>query len=123
MNKKINIPSLLQKAGIGEQTVYAAQEALLSYRAIDALQSLIYIEEESSVFLQTVQKAVQRLEKWPYDGKLYKEVLYETYLVPEPLNEPERLEKLFLSRSDYYRKKREAIQLFALALYRGEMYF
>ena len=71
--------------------------------------------------IDIIDKAMIRVYNYYGNGPLYHEILSKTYLIKIPYSEDELLEMLDLERSNYYRKKKEAIFLFGISLWGYEI--
>lgn len=67
--------------------------------------------------IEIVNHAIIRVHDFPITGELYCSILSACYLTSFPLTEKELLEHFGLERSTFYRRKREAIKVFGLALW------
>ena len=121
---------------------YAAamkEEAAYEYDfcSSDLNAALIYLEnfaptEKKARFAERVQKlfevkwmieivdhAVMKVREFPCMGKLYASMLSAYYLTNFPLTEVEMMDEFCLERSTLYRRKKEAIKVFGLAIWGG----
>lgn len=72
---------------------------------------------ESRWIVELIDTTMIKLYEYHQDGKLYYNILKSTYLSAFPVQEVELIELLSIDRSTYYRKKREAIKLFGVAMW------
>lgn len=121
---------------------YAAmirEEALNEYEfcSADLDAALLYLEnfaptEKKERFAKRVQRlfevrwmidivdhAVMKVREFPCSGELYVSILTGCYLTNFPLTEAEMMDAFKFERSTLYRRKREAIKVFGLAIWGG----
>ena len=72
---------------------------------------------ETRQLMEVVEQAILFVREYPEHGALYYDILYKTYLVKYPYSEAELLEDLQMSRNTYFRRKKEAEYVFAIALF------
>jgi len=72
---------------------------------------------ETQWLVELIDRAMRRVYNYPYNGKLYNEILSKAYVTAFPFTETELLETLSLERSVYYERKREAVMLLGVALW------
>jgi hypothetical protein len=72
---------------------------------------------ENQWIVELIDRAMQHVYKYPHNGKLYKEILSNSYVVESPYTETELLESLNLERSIFYERKREAVMLLGVVLW------
>ena len=123
---------------------YAAvmrEEAIYDYEysSGDLNAALLYLEnfaptEQKARFAERVQKlfevkwmieivdhAVMKVREFPGMGQLYASMLSSYYLTNSPLTEAEMMDEFGLERSTLYRRKKEAIKVFGLAIWGGSI--
>ncbi len=123
---------------------YAAvmrEEAIYDYEysSGDLNAALLYLEnfaptEQKARFAERVQKlfevkwmieivdhAVMKVREFPGMGQLYASMLSSYYLTNFPLTEAEMMDEFGLERSTLYRRKKEAIKVFGLAIWGGSI--
>lgn len=69
--------------------------------------------------IELVDRAVMKVRDFPCKGELYVSILSAYYLTNFPLTETEMIETFKFERSTLYRRKREAIKVFGLAIWGG----
>lgn len=67
--------------------------------------------------LELMQKALFKVKGFPVKGTIYYEILYHSYFTGKPYSENEFLDLLAVSKSTYYRYRKEAIKLFGFCLW------
>lgn len=72
---------------------------------------------ETKQFIDLIDKALLKLKSYPGQGELYFEILYKQYIVKHKYDEKEILESINLERTTFYRRKKEAINLFGIILW------
>lgn len=73
--------------------------------------------KRSTALLNIVNRALTAVKNLPKDGPLLYNILYYTYLSPDPCTVKEITEKLNISDRTYYRRKTEAIKLLSSILW------
>lgn len=73
---------------------------------------------ENKLILDAIHSALMKLKEYPYKGELYYQIIYKNYFVKYKYTESELLESLCLSRTTYFRRRKEAIQLFGISLWK-----
>ena len=71
--------------------------------------------------IEIVDHAVMKVRAFPCTGELYASMLSAYYLTNFPLTEAEMMDEFGLERSTLYRRKREAIKVFGLAIWGGSI--
>ena len=71
--------------------------------------------------IEIVDHAVAKVHSFPVMGDTYCSILNAYYLSSFPLSEAEMLDQFSLERSTFYRKKKEAIMVFGLAIWGGSI--
>jgi hypothetical protein len=115
------------------------EDALYEYEfcSEDLNAALLYLEnfaptEKKERFTEKVQKlfevkwmieivdhAIAKVRKFPTTGEMYASMLSAYYLTSFPLTEAEMMDEFGLERSTLYRRKKEAIKVFGLAIWGG----
>lgn len=98
-----------------EQAFKGAEFILRHYRPLQGLGPEFSAQQKG--LLTTVEAMIDVVAAYPDGGTLYADLLKEAYIKGQVPTEGDLLEALHLTRSTYYRRKKEAIALFALALY------
>lgn len=85
------------------------------YRFEQRMQSI----EESKSLIEFVDRALNKLKKYPGNGDLYFQIISKLYVYNQnnKIYEEDLLEELHISRSTFYREKRKAITLFGVTLW------
>ena len=86
-------------------------------RFAETIQSLFQVKW----MVEIVDAAMVRVRDFPLDGELYSEILSLFYLSRFQYSETEMLNQLEMERSTYYRRKKEAVTVFGLALWGGSI--
>ena len=86
-------------------------------RFAETIQSLFRVKW----MVEIVDAAMVRVRDFPLDGELYSEILSLFYLSRFQYSETEMLNQLEMERSTYYRRKKEAVTVFGLALWGGSI--
>lgn len=71
--------------------------------------------------IEIVDHAVLKVREFPATGELYASLLSAYYLTNFPLTESEVLDTFGFERSTLYRRKKEAIKVFGLAVWGGSI--
>jgi hypothetical protein len=90
---------------------FAPQEKKVQFE--DRVQSLF----ETRWMIELVDSAMLKVRDFPYNGKLYFDILSFCYLDKFKYTESELLELLSIERSSYYDRKKEAIYVFGISLW------
>lgn len=72
---------------------------------------------ETTEMVQLVDKALLKVKTYPQLGETYYSILTKKYIVAYPYQEDELLESLDMTASVMYRRRKEAVYLFALCLF------
>jgi AraC-like DNA-binding protein len=85
------------------------------YRFERRMQSI----EESKSLIEFVDRALNKLKRYPDNGDLYFHLIRKLYVNNHSfkLDEEDLLEELHISRSTFYREKKKAITLFGVTLW------
>ena len=75
--------------------------------------------EESKNMIELINRGVSKLKTYPDNGQLYFQILNNVYIVNRNIkpSEDELLETLHISRSTFYREKKNAILMFGVILW------
>ena len=79
---------------------------------------------KSRLLLDRVNEALTVLKKKPGDGQQMYDIIYTTYIIPEKLTHMQLIYRLGTSTRNYYRLRKEAINIISLCLWAspaGEM--
>jgi len=119
-------------------TRIAADDLLDSYSEayqindIAGLQSLVSMDENNNVkrledrlrsvaqnkiIIDIVERSMLHVKEYPRLGELYFSIINKNFVVKYPYTESEMLESLNLSRSTYYRRRKESITTFGVSLW------
>lgn len=71
--------------------------------------------------VEIVDSAIIKVRDFPLNGELYAHILSMYYLGKFQYTEAEMMEELNLERSSYYRRKKEAVIVFGLAIWGGSI--
>ena len=111
------------------------REDLMSYCSVDMDQALVYLltfaTDERRDFFESkidalftnhtmggmIESAAAWLRDYPTDGNLYYNIIYLRYLCRDRLKESELLEVLDMERSTYYKRRKEAVTVFGVAIH------
>ena len=85
------------------------------YRFERRMQSI----EESKSLIEFVDRALNKLKRYPGNGNLYFQIISKLYVNNQSFkfDEEDLLEELHISRSTFYREKKKAITLFGVTLW------
>jgi hypothetical protein len=72
---------------------------------------------ETQWLVELIDKAMRRVCNYPYNGKMYSEILSKSYMTALKWTESELLETLNIERSIFYERKKEAVMLLGVALW------
>lgn len=72
---------------------------------------------QNILIIDTIHTALLKLKDYPHKGELYYNIIYKNYFVKFKYTESEVLENLCLSRTTYFRRRKEAIHLFGVSLW------
>jgi len=118
------------KAAVDE-LLYAHSETYMS-GDIEALECIVSMYESNSVrqlesklrcvaqnkiMIDIVEKNMLHVREYPCYGELYYNILNQNFFVKYPYTESEILESLNISRSTYYRRRKEAITTFGVSMW------
>jgi len=71
----------------------------------------------NKLIIDLVERCVLHVRDYPRYGNLYYEILNKNFFVKYPYTEAEITDALSLSRSTYYRRRKEAITTFGISLW------
>lgn len=98
----------------------AALECLVSMyegNSVRQLESRLRCVVQNKIMIDIVEKNMLHVREYPYHGELYYNILNKNYFVRHPYTETEILEALCLSRSTYYRRRKDAITTFGISMW------
>ena len=72
---------------------------------------------ETQWMMELIEQAMARVYGYLYDGKLYYEILYKSYMDKKKYKTVDLIEMFRLERSTFFDRKREAALLFGIALW------
>lgn len=111
----------------------------LEYCSHDLSSALMYLEEfapteqkdrftkkiqnlfEVKWMIEIVDSAMVKVKDFPLNGDLYFDILSMNYLSSFSYTEADMLDALSIERSQFYRRKREAIKVFGLSIWGGQI--
>lgn len=71
-------------------------------------------ERESKFLVDLVDKALLKLHAYPNLGELYFNILTTQYIYKVKYTDAELIETLSIERTQYYKRKKEAVNLFGV---------
>ena len=71
--------------------------------------------------IEIVDSAMVKVKNFPIYGDLYFDLLARCYIGKFQYTEMEILEEMKMERSSFYRRKKEAIKVFGLAIWGGQI--
>ena len=81
------------------------------------LESRLQNVQKTRLLLDRVNEALTVLKRKPGDGQRLYDLIYLTYVTPEPLTHPELLYRLNTSSRQYYRWREQAINILSIRLW------
>lgn len=81
------------------------------------LESRLQNVQKTRLLLDRVNEALTVLKRKPGDGQRLYDLIYLTYITPEPLTHPELLYRLNTSSRQYYRWREQAINILSIRLW------
>lgn len=81
------------------------------------LESRLQNVQKTRLLLDRVNEALTVLKRKPGDGQRRYDLIYLTYITPEPLTHPELLYRLNTSSRQYYRWREQAINILSIRLW------
>ncbi len=73
--------------------------------------------EKNKLIIDVIHSALLKLKDYPHKGELYYQIIYKNYFVKFKYCESEILESLCLARTTYFRRRKEAINIFGISLW------
>ena len=98
----------------------AALECLVSMyenNSVKQLEGKLRCVAQNKIIMDIVEKSMMRVQSYPMQGELYYTILSKNYFTRYPYTESEILESLNISRSTYYRRRKEAITVFGMSMW------
>ena len=98
----------------------AALECLVSMyesNCVKQLESKLRCVAQNKIIMDSVEKSMMRVQSYPMQGALYFTILSKNYFTGYPYTETEIVESLNISRSTYYRRRKEAITVFGMSMW------
>ena len=98
----------------------AALECLVSMyenNSVKQLEGKLCCVAQNKIIMDIVEKSMMRVQSYPMQGELYYTILSKNYFTGYPYTESEILESLNISRSTYYRRRKEAITVFGMSMW------
>ena len=80
-------------------------------------ESKLFSIAESKFLVDLVDKALVKLQAYPSLGQLYFDILTKQYIYNTKYTDAELIETLSIERTQYYKRKKEAINLFGVILW------
>lgn len=81
------------------------------------IESRLQNVQKTRLLIERVNEAITVLKKKPGDGQRLYDLIYLTYIIPEPLTHPELLYRLNTSSRQYYRWREQAINILSIRLW------
>lgn len=81
------------------------------------IESRLQNVQKTRLLLDRVNEALTVLKRKPGDGQRLYDLIYLTYITPEPLTHPELLYRLNTSSRQYYRWREQAINILSIRLW------
>jgi hypothetical protein len=72
---------------------------------------------ENKIMIEAIERALLHLREYPYMGQLYYDIINKNFFVKYKYSEVEMVSSLAISRTTYYRRRKEAIHLFGVSLW------
>jgi hypothetical protein len=85
--------------------------------SVKQLESKLRCVAQNKIILDIIEKNMLRVQSYPMRGELYYSILNKNFFVGYPYTEFEIMESLNLSRSTYYRRRKEAITVFGMSMW------
>lgn len=92
-------------------------EAFAPDQEKEVFEERIYSLFETRWLVSLIEETMQRVKEYPDYGEYYFRILSGYYLSCNPYTDAELMERLGMERSTYYERKKEAVLVFALALW------
>lgn len=120
-NTRDTIDELLCSCSEAYQTNdIAGLESLVSMyenKDVQVLEGRLRSVAQNKIIIDIVEKSMVHVKEYPAHGELYYDILSKNFFVKFPYTESEILESLNISRSTYYRRRKEAITTFGVSLW------
>lgn len=85
-------------------------------KAIELKERLMNVAE-NKIIIDAIEKALLHVKDYKHNGDVYYDIIYKNFFVKHEYTENDLLDALKMSRSTYYRKRKEAIHLFGVSLW------
>lgn len=72
---------------------------------------------KNKLIVDVIHSALIKLKDYPNKGELYYQIIYKNYFAKFNYTESEILESLCLSRTTYFRRRKEAVNVFGISLW------
>ena len=107
------------KATMNEELAYAVEVLdKFDYRMdIGKLEGKLVANQETRLMAKLIVTAILKVKEYPSLGEYYFKVLQKTYLSKDKSKETDILYELDLSRSTYYKYKKDAVKVFGYCLW------
>ena len=95
----------------------AALECLVTMyddNSVKQLENKLRCVAQNKIIIDIVERNMLHLREYPFHGELYYTILNKSFFVKYPYTESEILESLNLSRSTYYRHRKDAVTTFGV---------
>lgn len=86
-------------------------------RARELRDKLLYVAE-NKMMLEVIEKALAHVKEYPDVGELYYDIINKNFLSNHKYNQDEIRNRLHMGRTTYYRRRKEAIYLFGVSLWK-----
>ncbi len=98
----------------------AALECLVSMyenNSVKQLEGKLRCVAQNKIIIDIIEKNLLHVREYPFHGELYYTILNKNYFLKYPYTESEMIESLNLSRSTYYRRRKDAITTFGVSMW------
>lgn len=98
----------------------AALECLVTMydgNSVKQLENKLRCVAQNKIIIDIVERNMLHVREYPFHGKLYYNILNKSYFVKYPYTESEIMDSLNLSRSTYYRRRKDAITTFGVSMW------
>lgn len=85
-------------------------------KAIELRERLMNVAE-NKMMIDVIERALLHVKAYRHNGEVYYDIINKNFFVKYKYTEDKMLEALNMSRSTYYRKRKEAIHLFGVSLW------
>lgn len=120
-NTKASVDELLcSHSETYESCDISALECLVSMyesNCVKQLESKLRCVAQNKIIIDIVERNMLHVREYPFHGDLYYTILNKNYFVKYPYTESEILESLNMSRSTYYRRRKDAITTFGISMW------